>query len=57
MTKKEIIKTLIKVDIELAIRLGASEGDEAKFFGNMCADLMTAIEALCDEIEETDNAG
>lgn len=52
MTKKEIIKTLIKVDIELAIRLGASEGDEAKFFGNMCADLTAVIEALCDEIED-----
>lgn len=57
MTKKEIIKTLVKVNIKLAIRLGAAEGEEARFFGNMCGDLTTAIEALCDEIEEPRNAG
>lgn len=57
MTKKEIIKTLIKANNELAVRLGAADGEEARFLGNICGDLTTAIDALCDEIEESHNAG
>lgn len=57
MTKKEIIKTLIKANIALAVRLGAAEGEEAMFFGNICGDLTNVIDALCDEIEETHDAG
>ncbi len=56
MTKKEIVKTLIKVNVAPAVRLGAEAGKEAEYLGNICGDLTSVIDALCDEIEETSNA-
>lgn len=55
MTKKEIIKTLIKVNSEVAFRMGRSrdvDAEETKYLGHICDELTTVIYALCDEIDE-----
>lgn len=60
MTKKEIIKTLIEVNADIAFRMGRSidtDTKESKFLGHIYDELKTVINAFCDEIEETSNVG